>query len=106
MTNLVVDLNHETESVPLKFIFVVERLNDFERTRSVIIAHHGEFVSTKSAALNDLLVFGIMSSKESSNLVNSPIQLSVKEQFETHLVMKCVGLVFIINGDCQNRSVR
>ena len=99
MTNLVVDLNHETESVPLKFIFVVERLNDFERTRSVIIAHHGEFVSTKSAALNDLLVFGI-------NLVNSPIQLSVKEKFETHLVMKCVGLVFIINGDCQNRSVR
>jgi hypothetical protein len=58
MTNLVVDLNHETESVPLKFIFVVERLNDFERTRSVIITHHGEFVSTKSAALNDLLVFG------------------------------------------------
>ena len=99
MTNLVVDLNHETESVPLKFIFVVERLNDFERTRSVIIAHHGEFVSTKSAALNDLLVFGI-------NLVNSPIQLSVKEKFETHLVMKCVGLVFIVNGDCQNRSVR
>ena len=99
MTNLVVDLNHETESVPLKFIFVVERLNDFERTRSVIIAHHGEFVSTESAALNDLLVFGI-------NLVNSPIQLSVKEQFETHLVMKFVGLVFIVNGDCQNRSVR
>jgi hypothetical protein len=59
MTNLVVDLNHETESVLLKFIFVVERLNDFERTCSVIIAHHGEFVSTKSAALNDLLVFGI-----------------------------------------------
>ncbi len=54
-SNLVVDLNHETESVPLKLIFVVERLDDFERTSSVVIADHGELIGAESAALDHLL---------------------------------------------------
>ena len=52
--DLVVDLDHETESVPLKFVFVVEGLHHFEGAGAVIIAHHREFVGAEPAALNHL----------------------------------------------------
>ena len=53
-SDLVVDLDHETESVPLKFVFVVEGLHHFEGAGAVIIAHHREFVGAEPAALNHL----------------------------------------------------
>ena len=52
---LVVDLDHETETVPLKFVLIVERLDDFKGTGAVVVAHHCELVGTESTALNHLI---------------------------------------------------
>ena len=71
---LVVHLYPKSESLPLKLIFVVQRLDHLQAARPVVVAHHGEFVGAEARRLYDLVV-------------------------------KLVGLVFIVNGHSENGGV-
>ena len=54
---LVVDLDHEAESVALQFVLVIQRLDNFERSGAVVVAHHRELVRSESAAVDHLKFF-------------------------------------------------
>ena len=50
----VVDLNGKAESLLLQLVLVIQRLDDFEGTGAVVVAHHGEFVGAEPAVLQHL----------------------------------------------------
>ena len=56
ITNLIIDLNPETETSPLELIFIIERLNDFQTSGSVVISNHGKFVSSESRTFNNFVM--------------------------------------------------
>ena len=68
---LVVDLDHETETVPLKFVLIVERLDDFKGTGAVVVAHHCELVGTESTALNHLIDVDLIKNEIQSQTVHN-----------------------------------
>lgn len=49
MTYLVVDLNSKAETIALKLIFVIQRLDDLQGASSVIVSDHSELICTVTA---------------------------------------------------------
>ena len=54
VVSLVIDLDTESEALTLERILVVERLNDFEGSCSIIVSYHCELICTQTTVLQNL----------------------------------------------------
>lgn len=91
---LVVDLNPKTKSVALQLIFVVQRLNDFQRSGPVVVSHHRKLVCAVTAILNYLKIKIINVKKKN---VRSFVVFIIFCNRAFYLILELVGLVFVVN---------